>query len=201
MRALKQVGVDCIKVHRRTPRDDYFAIVDEAKKQRSPLWVISPSSCRRRKPRTLARRSTTRTRCLKVRCCQDVRRWTWPRSSRDFSRTPPTSRFSPLTDKSVLAPPGFILHDELTLLAAAGLTPLDVLKSATLNPAILLKRDADLGSVTAGKLADLVLLDANPLDDIHNTQRIRAVVATGKLLDRQALDNLLARGERLASHM
>jgi len=76
-----------------------------------------------------------------------------------------------------------------------------VLRTATLNPAQFLKRDTDLGSIAAGKLADLVLLDADPLDNIHNTQRIRAVVAGGKLLDRRALDDLLAFGARLASQM
>jgi imidazolonepropionase-like amidohydrolase len=105
------------------------------------------------------------------------------------------------TDTSLVRPPGFMLQDELTLLAAAGLPPLEVLRTATLNAARFLKRDTDLGTIAAGKLADLVLLDADPLDDIHNTQRIRAVVAGGKLLDRRALDDLLALGVRLASQM
>jgi imidazolonepropionase-like amidohydrolase len=88
--------------------------------------------------------------------------------------------------------PGFGLHEELALLVDAGLSPLEALQAATLNPARFLGLEADLGAVEAGKLADLVLLDANPLDDIHNTTTIRAVVQNGKLLARQDLDRMLA---------
>ena len=98
---------------------------------------------------------------------------------------------------SSLTYPGFSLHDELALLVEAGLTPMGALQTATRNPARLLKRD-DLGTIGAGKLADLVLLDANPLDDIRNTQRIQAVIFNGALLDRRALDSLLAATERQA---
>lgn len=95
--------------------------------------------------------------------------------------------------------PGFSLHDELVLLGEAGLTPLQALQAATLNVAKLMKREADLGSVAAGKLADLVLLDADPLTDIRNTRRIRAVVLNGRLLDRAALDQLLQEAEAIAA--
>jgi imidazolonepropionase-like amidohydrolase len=84
------------------------------------------------------------------------------------------------------------LHDELALLVQAGLTPGEALKTATCNPAKFLGMFDRLGTAEKGKLADLVLLDANPLEDIHNTQKIRAVVLNGKYLDRAALDNLLA---------
>ncbi len=87
--------------------------------------------------------------------------------------------------------PGFSLHEELGLFVQAGLTPLQALQTATLNPARFLGRLADMGSVTAGKLADLVLLDANPLDDIGNTRRIRGVVLAGRYFDRAALDKML----------
>ncbi len=86
--------------------------------------------------------------------------------------------------------PGFSLHDELALLVDAGLTPMQALQTATRNPARMLGRD-DLGTIEAGKLADLVLLDADPLADIRHTRRIRAVVFRGRLLDRPALDRLL----------
>jgi 8-hydroxy-5-deazaflavin:NADPH oxidoreductase len=95
--------------------------------------------------------------------------------------------------------PGFALHDELELLVEAGLAPLQALQAATLNPARYLEATDSLGTVEAGKLADLVLLDANPLEDIRNTRRIRGVVLNGRYLDRQALDGLLAGAERAAN--
>lgn len=87
--------------------------------------------------------------------------------------------------------PGFSLHDELALLVIAGLTPVEALRSATLNPAKFFGLDQTLGTIEQGKIADLVLLDANPLLDIRNTQRINAVVSNGRLFDRQALDKML----------
>lgn len=87
---------------------------------------------------------------------------------------------------------GFSLHDELGLLVQAGLTPGEALKTATYNPAKFLGMLDRVGTVEKGKLADLVLLDANPLEDIHNTEKIRAVIVNGNYLDRTALDKLLA---------
>jgi hypothetical protein len=94
-------------------------------------------------------------------------------------------------DKMWLAPPGFALQAELAMDVANGLTPLHALQSATLNPAQLLQATDSLGTIASGKLADLVLLDANPLVDITNTTTIRAVVANGRYFDRVALDQLL----------
>ena len=87
--------------------------------------------------------------------------------------------------------PGFSLHEELGFFVRAGFTPLEALQTATLNPAMFLERLTDLGTVEAGKIADLVLLDANPLDDIRNTQKINAVVLNGKLFSRKDLDMML----------
>lgn len=95
--------------------------------------------------------------------------------------------------------PGFSLHDELALLVEAGFSSLEALQAATLNPAGFLNTSDSLGTIAPGKLADLVLLDADPLADIHNTTKIRAVVANGRYLDRAALDAMLADVERLAS--
>ncbi len=95
--------------------------------------------------------------------------------------------------------PGFSLHDELGLLVKAGLSPLAALQAATLNPARFLGLEKSLGTVEKGKLADLVLLEANPLADINNTKRISAVVANGHLFDRLALDKLLNEVEAIAS--
>jgi imidazolonepropionase-like amidohydrolase len=86
--------------------------------------------------------------------------------------------------------PGSSVHDELERLVAAGLLPLEALRAATLNPARYLGWERELGAVEAGKLADLVLLDANPLDSIRNTRRIRAVIANGRYFDRAELDRL-----------
>ena len=91
--------------------------------------------------------------------------------------------------------PGLSLHKELMRLVEAGLTPLQALQSATINPARVLGMTNSLGTVETGKLADLVLLDANPLEDISHTQRIRAVVADGRLYRRADLDRLLAEVE------
>jgi imidazolonepropionase-like amidohydrolase len=89
--------------------------------------------------------------------------------------------------------PGYSLHRELELLVASGLTPLDALRTATLNPARFLEATDSLGTIASGKLADLVLLDANPLVEIRNTQRIAGVVLNGCYLDRNALDALRMR--------
>ncbi|MDB5336688.1 MAG: hypothetical protein JWN70_2307 [Planctomycetaceae bacterium] len=89
--------------------------------------------------------------------------------------------------------PGFSLHNELALLVVeCGFTPLEALQAATRNPARFFGREKDLGTVEPGKLADLVLLDADPLADIHNTTKIAAVVANGRLLSRPELDRMLA---------
>ncbi len=95
--------------------------------------------------------------------------------------------------------PGFSLHDELGLLVEAGLTPMEALQAATLNPARFLGKEKDLGTVEKGKIADLVLLDANPLEDIGNSRKIDAVVTGGKLLPKAELEKMLADIEALAS--
>ncbi len=91
--------------------------------------------------------------------------------------------------------PGFSLHDELALMVIGGLTPVEALRAATLNPAKFLGLDKTLGTIEPGKIADLVLLDADPLKDIRNTQRINAVISNGRLLDRKALNKMLAQAE------
>jgi imidazolonepropionase-like amidohydrolase len=94
--------------------------------------------------------------------------------------------------------PGFSLHDELALLVEAGLTPMEALQAATRNPAKFLER-TDLGTVETGKIADLVLLDANPMEEIRNTRRIAAVVVGGRLLSKASLDAMLAEVAAAAS--
>ncbi len=86
---------------------------------------------------------------------------------------------------------GFSIHDELALLVEAGLAPGEALHAATLGPAEYLAASDSLGTIAEGKLADLVLLQGNPLEDIRNTTTIRAVVRDGRLYDRDALDEML----------
>lgn len=94
---------------------------------------------------------------------------------------------------------GFSLHDELGFLVQAGLTPMQALQAATLNAAVFFGMQKDLGTIETGKIADLVLLDANPLQNVGNTKRISAVVYGGKLYTRATLDEMLAKVEKLAA--
>ncbi len=94
---------------------------------------------------------------------------------------------------SVLVYPGFALHEELRrLVEDAKLSPRDALWSATVGPARFARLDDRLGTLSAGKIADIVLLDADPLTDIRNTRRIFAVIQAGRLFSRADLDALLA---------
>lgn len=280
VRALKEVGVDFLKTHRRMPRDSYFALIDEAKKQGLTLvghipMTVSPEEASDAGQATLEHTETlfegTFAAALKGRKLPEaIRQFRTEDAEKLFARfvknhtvvdptliayrsyvdavdpsSPPDPRiryvalslkkewaklikpasaedlaelkatFAELrevvrqmnrsgvtlvagTDIAGPRVPGFGLHDELVLFVEAGLTPLQALQAATLTPARVLKKDKDLGSIETGKIADLVLLDGNPLDDIRNTQRIRAVIVNGKLLDRAALDRLLVEAERAA---
>jgi imidazolonepropionase-like amidohydrolase len=102
-------------------------------------------------------------------------------------------------DSNPYVMPGFSLHDELRLLVESGLTPMQALQAATLSPAKFFNQTASFGSVERGKVADLVLLNGNPLEDIRNTTKISAVVVNGRFLDRQPLDRILAEIEAAAN--
>ena len=93
---------------------------------------------------------------------------------------------------------GFSLHDELALLVRAGLTPMESLQTATINPARFLGMEKDLGAIEKGKVANLVLLDADPISDIRNTTKISEVFVGGKEFDRPALDQMLKSAEAAA---
>ncbi len=101
------------------------------------------------------------------------------------------------TDVAADRVPGFSVHEELDLLASAGLTPLQVLQAATLNPAKVMGKEVDYGSIEAGKVADLILLGGNPTRSAAALHRIDAVVLHGRLLDRPALDEQLHTAETL----
>lgn len=89
--------------------------------------------------------------------------------------------------------PGFSLHDELALYVECGMQPVEALRSATWVPAAFLNMTDSLGSVKEGKFADLVLLEANPLDDISNTSRVFTVIANGKIYGKRYIDSVLKR--------
>lgn len=95
--------------------------------------------------------------------------------------------------------PGISLHLELQRFVAAGFTPLEALQTATLNPAKFYNKLNDYGTVQPGRIADLVLLKANPLDDIANTRRITAVIHDGQYLSQQDLEQLRTKLKQLAA--
>lgn len=94
--------------------------------------------------------------------------------------------------------PGSSLHHELERFVAAGFSPLEALQTATINPAKFLGTTKDFGTVEKGKIADLVLLDANPLADIRNTRSIDSVIANGRLYSKAAIRKMLADVQALA---
>jgi len=95
--------------------------------------------------------------------------------------------------------PGFSLHDELALLVEAGLPPMAALQAATIGPVRFMGQAERRGTVEVGKVANLVLLDRDPLADIHNSTSIRAVILGGKLMPRASLDAMLAEAEATAA--
>lgn len=280
VRALKEVGVDFIKVHRRMPRDSYFALIDEAKKQGLAVvghipMTVTPEEASDAGQATIEHTETlfegTFSPALKdQKLSGAIRQWRSAEGEKLFARfaknntvvTPtiatyrstigsldpssppdPRSRYvalslkkeaqkraKPVSDEElgdwkrtfaelrevvrqmhqsgvtlmagtdVAGPrvPGFSLHDELDMLVQCGLTPMQALQAAALTPARVLNKAEDFGTVASGKFADVVLLDANPLEDIRNTQKIRAVVLNGRLLGRRELDRLLAEAEASA---
>jgi imidazolonepropionase-like amidohydrolase len=240
VRVLKKAGVDAIKLHAALPRDAYFALADEAKKQSIPFVGHVPRSVTPLEasnagqaslehiqtifegqsppkpdsepqlfaafakngtaydPTLVAYRGSTEAQNVDpelVRTYPDL----IPGRKKFFARFLELVGVMNREHVTLLAGsdlstnfkwllPGASLHDELGLLVAAGLSPMEALQTATRNPGRFLHVDA--GTIEVGRQADLVLLDANPLDDIHNTRKIRAVVLDGKLLDRSHLDAL-----------
>ena len=268
---LKRRGVDLIKVHDHTPRDAYFAIADEARRQNLPLaghvprsltvaeaidagqtdishlsnmqlWrpcsggaEYRPDACR---PffEMLARRGIWQTPTLLA--WSELATIGTPASGLNADHLAYAGKFLRemwAGNQSLFATPeaaramraraevgavvvsdmakagvgilagcdamiaGFCLHDELVAMVRGGMTPVAALQTATLNPARYLGLEQKIGRVASGQRADLVLLDANPLTDITNIRRIRAVVVAGRLLDRNELDGLLAQAKSAAA--
>jgi imidazolonepropionase-like amidohydrolase len=88
--------------------------------------------------------------------------------------------------------PGWGVHDEMALLVKAGLTSTEAIQAATRNPATFLGLDRSVGTLEKGKLADIVVLSANPLEDINNTRKVNAVIFQGRMFDRAELNRMLA---------
>ena len=101
------------------------------------------------------------------------------------------------TDMAATIVPGASLHREMELHVEAGLSTTQALRSATANPAAAFGRD-DLGTIEPGRIADMVLLRSNPIDNISNVREIDAVIARGRLFNREAIDGLLAEGRESA---
>jgi imidazolonepropionase-like amidohydrolase len=275
-RALKEVGVDFLKIHRRLPRDSYFALIDEAKHLGIDVvghipMTVSPEEASDAGQVTIEHTETlfegTFAAALKDKdkLPDAIRKFRETDADKLFARfvknhtvvDPTLAAWAPVTDpaakddprlryvaasaKKIAPPPmsaeelqgmrdtvaefrevvrqmhkdgvtlvtgtdiaatripGFTLHAELANLVECGLTPLEALRAATLTPAIVTHRANDLGTIETGKIADLVLLDANPLDDIRNTEKIRAVIVGGRLFRRADLDALLRQAEELAA--
>ncbi len=89
------------------------------------------------------------------------------------------------------AAPGYSLHSELEMLVRAGLSPMEALRAATIRPAEFFSLEDEMGTIEPGRLADLVLLEGNPLDDITLTRSVQAVVTKGEFLSRSELDALV----------
>lgn len=279
IRALQFIGVDAIKVHRRLPRDSYFAAADEAKKLGIPLvghipMEVTPAEASDAGQATIEHTQTLFEGTFSANLQEAelpgaiekwlasseadavfaklVRNGTWvtptlvgylemanladssvPRDPRyRYVASSQRREFEPQlkalyakdlralnaaleratarmhrvgvrllagTDAAGPRLVGFSLHQELVEMVKIGMTPAEALQTATLNPAKALGRTADFGTVELGKVADLVMLDGNPLDRIENTQRIAAVVLSGKVYRRPDLNRLLAKAERLAA--
>lgn len=280
-RALKEVGVDAFKVHRRMERDSYFALIDEAKKLGVPVvghipMTVTPEEASNAGQQTIEHVATlfegTFSAAHPDHLSESMKAFrahgaeelfaTFVKNHTVFDPTlsaywalvqyyDPATKPDPRTryvaasmikagaarEKPVVTPadlaeqkaifdeyrevvrmagragvvivtgsdiaaeriPGFTPQDELVFLVDAGLTPMQALQAATINSATVTNRSKELGSVSAGKFADLVLLNADPLADIHNASKIEAVIANGKLFRRAALDALLREGERTAA--
>ncbi len=274
VRALKQAGVDFIKIHRRVPRDSYFALMDEAKKQgirvvgHVPLTVTTEEASDAGQAsiehtETMFEATVNHGELLDLNGASihkyladhgselfakfvanhtvvtpTLSPWKAEISVRDGSPPDPNYRYVPASQRKVAIEPidvplkevfrgfcdavrqmhgagvtlmagtdvsvypripGFMLHDELEALVECGLTPADALRAATLVPALFLEKLGDFGAIQPGRRADILLLEADPLQDIRNTRKIRDVIIGGKLLRRMDLDRLFGEAERLAA--
>jgi hypothetical protein len=92
---------------------------------------------------------------------------------------------------------GLGYHWEMWMLASGGMTPMEVLRCATVNGSRIVGRPQDIGSIEPGKLADLLILDKNPLEDIHNTNSVHWVMKNGELFEGDTLDQIWPEQKKL----
>jgi hypothetical protein len=212
---LQSQGVDFIKIQSLIPRDGYFAAADEAKKRGIVFVGHVPDAVRASEASDAGQKSIEHFTGIFEGCStiedqlikgpkslgQNVATFDPARAQMTLAMFRAGVPFMAGTDTAagVHIFPGFSLHEELALFVRAGLTPLQALQTATRNPAEFMGRLSDMGTVEQGKLADLVLLDANPLDDIANTRKIRAVVLAGRYFGRDDLDRMLEGVKRAAA--
>lgn len=115
--------------------------------------------------------------------------WLWWRSAQDAARIAHAGGLVAVGGHDAFSP-GIHTQWELWMLQMGGLTPMEALRAATINGAIKLGRDQDLGSIEVGKLADLIVLNGDPLADIHNTNNIRYTIANGVVYDATSMTEL-----------
>jgi predicted amidohydrolase YtcJ len=115
--------------------------------------------------------------------------WLWYRTAQDAARIAHAGGLVAVGGHDAFAP-GIHTHWELWMLQMGGLTPMEALHAATINGAKKLGRDQDLGSIEVGKLADLIVLNADPLTDIHNSNNIRYTIAHGVVYDATSMTEL-----------
>src|SRR6266576_3167227 len=160
---LKARGADIIKLQSLNPREAVLAIAEEAKKQGIAFEGHGPDAQRASK---MAEARMKRSEHL-------------------------IGMFEGSSPAGVHIFPGLSLHEELQRFVAAGFTPLEALQTATLNPARFFGMETQLGTVEEGKLADLVVLSGNPLEDISNTQKIAGVFVNGRYFSHPQIENML----------
>lgn len=238
--SLKQVGVDFIKTHTMLPRESFFALMEEARKQNIPVAVHLPRTVTVAEASDAGARSLEHIEMMIASAAYQVgptaqrvadvlpaitgdagakifatfvKNGTWyvptlvayergfvlwgsdPAKVAIRSKTQghqmelvramheagvQIMTGSDFSDWALV--PGIDLHNELALLVEAGFTPMEALQAATVKPATFLGMQDSLGTIEVGKIADLVLLDADPLEDISHTRKIRAVVVGGRLV-------------------
>ncbi len=207
---LVELRVDFIKVHDGLARESYLAIAAASRERGISFAGHVPASMSRNLPSgcdpqsldELLHRFAHNGTWLDP-TIQSFRYWAptqWSAILSEFRELVPSIRQNHVsilagTDSSSVLeqkgdPPGTSLHDELALLVGAGFTPSEALRAATWNPALFLGLSDSLGTIEAGKTASMVLLEASPLEDIRNTERIVAVIFEGRYLNREVLERL-----------